>query len=294
MQILFLTDQTNKTLPNDILPSHILSNNILSNDILPSHTDNNALAIKIVVKHCDKIHNKLLKQLIIDHPEYRILYLKKSDLIWAVLQGDDIIKISADWQSHQSRIVKAGKNNELLLKACKLKACKLKACQSNEPMRVIDATAGFGIDGLILASTGARVTLIEQNPILFLLLKAEQHKMSQHPNWQKLMSRMDIIYGDSGKILHTLDKVDLIYLDPMFPSDSYKGLVNKHMQVLHKFVNPTNSDDEKKLFNSAIHKCDKLVIKRPISAPNFANINPMQSVSNDIVRFDKYSFINDR
>lgn len=279
MQILFLTDQTNKTLPNDIL----------SNDILSSHIDNNALAIKIVVKHCDKIHNKLLKQLIIDHPEYHILYLKKSDLIWAVLQGDDIIKISADWQSHQSRIVKAGKNNELLLKAC-----KLKACQSNEPMRVIDATAGFGIDGLILASTGARVTLIEQNPILFLLLKAEQHKMSQHPNWQKLMSRMDIIYGDSGKILHTLDKVDLIYLDPMFPSDSYKGLVNKHMQVLHQYINPPSFDDEVALFETAIAHCDKLVIKRPISAPNFANINPMQSVSNDIVRFDKYSFINDR
>lgn len=278
MQILFLTDQTNKTLPNDILSSHILSN-----DILPSHTDNNALAIKIVVKHCDKIHNKLLKQLIIDNPEYRILYLKKSDLIWAVLQGDDIIKISADWQSHQSRIVKAGKNNELLLKAC-----KLKACQSNEPMRVIDATAGFGIDGLILASTGARVTLIEQNPILFLLLKAEQHKMSQHPNWQKLMSRMDIIYGDSGKILHTLDKVDLIYLDPMFPSDSYKGLVNKHMQVLHQYINPPHFDDEVALFETATKHCDKLVIKRPISAPNFANKSPSQSFNNEVIRFDVY------
>lgn len=228
--------------------------------------------------NCDKLDNKILKKSIIHNPNTPLLFFYKDSLVWATVENNELIKVSTDWQSYQSRIVKAGKNSELLLKIAKL----------NREMRVIDGTAGFGIDGLILASTGANITLIEQNPLLFLLLKIEQRKMCQNKNWQKLMSRINIIYGDSGKILNRLDKVDLIYLDPMFPNDSYKGAVNKNMQVLHRFVNPPNSDDEIKLFNSAIHKCDKLVIKRPISAPFFANTQPSQSIANDIIRFDEY------
>lgn len=253
-------------------------------DFITTLNNNFGLNLTIDFVGCQNLDNKTLKQFMSDKPSIPLLFFDKDSLVWATLCNNELIKVNADWQSYQSRIVKAGQKNEMLLKIAKLK----------DKMRVIDGTAGFGIDALILASTGASVTLIEQNPILFLILKVEQHKMSQHKNWQKLMGRIDIIYGDSGKILHTLDKVDLIYLDPMFPSDSYKGLVNKHMQVLHQYINPPHFDDEVALFETAIAHCDKLVIKRPISAPNFANINPMQSVSNDIVRFDKYSFIKNR
>ncbi|UXZ05089.1 class I SAM-dependent methyltransferase [Moraxella nasicaprae] len=191
---------------------------------------------------------------------------------------NELIKTCLNWQSLQQRIVSSGKNNELLLKACKL----------NKEMSVIDGTAGFGIDGLILASTGARVTFIEQNPIVFLMLIFEKIKMSQHKNWQKLMERITIVFGDSNKIINDGVKHDLIYLDPMFPNDSYKGAVNKNMQILHLMVNPPNSDDELKLFNTAIAKCDKLVIKRPLSAPNFADKSPNQSFNNEVIRFDVY------
>ena len=86
------------------------------------------------------------------------------------------MKVSPNWQSLQQRVVKAGKKTELLLKAMQL--------QTN--MTVIDATAGFGQDSLILASTGASVTLLEQQPLMFLLLQLEQQKMAQHRNWQKI------------------------------------------------------------------------------------------------------------
>ncbi|WP_394261370.1 class I SAM-dependent methyltransferase [Moraxella boevrei] len=240
------------------------------------------LPIEISVIFTENFDNKNLKLLSTLHPNVPFLFFnQKGQLTLAKVANKEILKISCDWQSYQSRIVKAGKNSELLLKIAKL----------NREMSVIDATAGFGIDGLILASTGATATFIEKNPILFLLLKTEQHKMSQHKNWQKLMSRIDIKFGDSGEILKHLNKVDLIYLDPMFPNDSYKGAVNKNMQVLHSFVNPPNINDEIELFNTAIKNCDKLIIKRPINAPNFANINPIQSIANDVIRFDEYRLL---
>jgi 16S rRNA (guanine1516-N2)-methyltransferase len=50
-------------------------------------------------------------------------------------------------------------------------------------MQVMDATAGFGHDSLILASTGVRDDVSEQQPLMALLL-AEQQRMSEHTNWQ--------------------------------------------------------------------------------------------------------------
>lgn len=236
------------------------------------------LNLSIQFIEIEKADNKTLKKLANQYPNAPLLFLEKSSLILTMCNEHELIKVSSDWQSHQSRIVKAGKNSELLLKIAKL----------NNTMSVIDGTAGFGIDGLILASTGANVTLIEQNPMLFLMLKTEQLKMSQHKNWQKLMSRIDIQFGDSGDILKNTNHVDLIYLDPMFPNDSYKGAVNKNMQILHQFINPPTFDDEMNLFSSAMSQCQTLIIKRPISAPHFANMFPTQSMNNDVIRFDKY------
>ncbi|MDO4427594.1 MAG: class I SAM-dependent methyltransferase [Moraxella sp.] len=230
----------------------------------------------------DDFSNKNLKRLSTLHTQRNhntpFLFFEKDSLILAMVTEQDVIKSSLNWQSLQKRIVSAGKNNELILKACKL----------NKEMSVIDGTAGFGQDGLILASTGASVNLIEQNPILFLMLIFEQQKMSQNPNWQKLMARITIVFGDSNEIIKQMLKHDLIYFDPMFPNDSYKGAVNKNMQVLHQFINPPSFNDEIVLFETAMANCDKLIIKRPLSAPNFAGKLPIQSVNNEVIRFDVY------
>lgn len=235
------------------------------------------LPIDLTVITVQKIDNKLLKNISLDN-HLPIVFFDKQSLMLSKMIDNELIKTCLNWQSLQQRIVSAGKNNELLLKACKL----------NKEMRVIDGTAGFGQDGLILASTGARVTLIEQNPIVFLMLYFEKIKMSQHKNWQKLMERITIVFGDSNKIINDGIKHDLIYLDPMFPNGSYKGAVNKNMQILHAMLNPPTSDDELRLFDAAIAKCDKLIIKRPLSAPNFADKLPNQSLNNEVIRFDVY------
>nr|WP_315041258.1 class I SAM-dependent methyltransferase [uncultured Moraxella sp.] len=193
----------------------------------------------------------------------------------------DGMKVNPNWQSLTNRIVKAGKKTENLLKIAKLQ----------NDMQVIDCTAGFGHDSLILASTGASVAMIEQNPLMFLLLQCEYQKQLNNPNWQKLLGRISLNFGKSVDILPTLPKADVIYLDPMFPQDSYKSAVGKTMQILHFIENPPSFDDEMGLLNSAkngLKTNGRVIVKRPKSAPFLANLTPIDSLTNDVVRFDVY------
>ena len=90
--------------------------------------------------------------------------------------------MAPEWDKLQRRIVSAGRKSELLLQASKI----------TSDSHVIDATAGFGHDSLILASTGAQVTMLEQQPLIALLLLVEQQRMSALPNWQAYASTASI------------------------------------------------------------------------------------------------------
>lgn len=191
------------------------------------------------------------------------------------------VKVSPNWLAEQQRVVKAGKKSELLLKAAKPQA----------GMHIIDATAGFGHDSLILASSGASVTLIEAEPVMYVLLQHELAQMAQQPNWQKLVSRLSLQFGDAAQVLPTLPKADRVYLDPMFPQDSYKAAVGKTMQALHLIAKPPTLEQEVTLLTRAKQQLlpdGKVIVKRPLRAPYLALMTPDDSVSNDLVRFDSY------
>ena len=221
---------------------------------------------------------------------------EKNKLSWL----SDGLSVAPEWDKLQRRVVSAGRKSELLLQAAKITA----------DSTVIDATAGFGHDSLILASTGAQVIMLEHQPLIALLLLAEQQRMSTLPNWQKLMSRLQIINIDAlshfeklqAESVNAIKKVDVIYLDPMFPEDSYqdsktgKGAkVGKHMQALHQLASPPTSEEELQLLQSAqavvsqnAQKQGRVVVKRPQFAPLLANQQPSESWSNEAVRFDGY------
>ena len=129
----------------------------------------------------------------------------------------------------------AGRKSELILQACK-------------PSSRYDGTrwhSRFGHDALILASSGAHVTLCESNPVMALLLYYEYQAMVQVANWQGLLGRMDIIYKDTSEMT---GEFDCVYLDPMFPKDSYKAKVNKQMQALHELAAPPTQSEAHQLF----------------------------------------------
>ncbi|WP_299067840.1 class I SAM-dependent methyltransferase [uncultured Psychrobacter sp.] len=212
----------------------------------------------------------------------------------------DGLSVAPEWDKLQRRVVSAGRKSELILRAAKISA----------DSQVIDATAGFGHDSLILASTGAQVTMLEQQPLMALLLFSEQQRMSAQPNWQKLMARLTIINTDALSYFAQLQKnttdqavaVNVVYLDPMFPEDSYqdsktgKGAkVGKQMQALHHLAHPPTLDEEMALLNKAQAVVadnqegrGRVIVKRPQQAPFLAQQNPDESWHNAAVRFDGY------
>ena len=250
----------------------------------------------------EKLNQKRREQLSQSSTHLILLLDDKDKLSWL----SDGLSVAPEWDKLQRRVVSAGRKSELLLQAAKITA----------DSKVIDATAGFGHDSLILASTGAQVTMLEQQPLMALLLLAEQQRMSALPNWQKLMSRLRIIHTDALSYFESINfasfdnesttgneqDVDVIYLDPMFPEDSYqdsktgKGAkVGKHMQALHQLARPPTLDEEQQLLQSALaivsrngQKQGRVIVKRPQLAPLLAHLEPSESWSNEAVRFDGY------
>lgn len=249
----------------------------------------------------EKLNQKRRQQLSQTSTQPILLLDEKNKLSWL----SDGLSVAPEWDKLQRRVVSAGRKSELLLQAAK----------ATSDSMVIDATAGFGHDSLILASTGAQVVMLEQQPLMALLLLAEQQRMSALPNWQKLMSRLQIINIDALSYFEKLQSdaiddskendakvVDVIYLDPMFPEDSYqdsktgKGAkVGKHMQALHQLARPPTSEEELQLIQSAqavvsqhAQRQGRVVVKRPQLAPLLANQQPSESWHNEAVRFDGY------
>ena len=249
----------------------------------------------------DKLSQKRRQQLSQAATQPILLLEEKNKLSWL----SDGLSVAPEWDKLQRRVVSAGRKSELLLQAVKI----------TSDSQVIDATAGFGHDSLILASTGAQVIMLEQQPLMALLLLVEQQRMSGLANWQKLMSRLHIINTDALGYFATLaadmiddtkeidmKAVDVVYLDPMFPEDSYqdsktgKGAkVGKHMQALHQLASPPTLEQEEQLLQSAqavvrqnAQTSGRVVVKRPQFAPLLAHQQPSESWHNEAVRFDGY------
>ena len=248
----------------------------------------------------DKLNQKRRQQLSQTSIQPILLLDEKNKLSWL----SDGLSVAPEWDKLQRRVVSAGRKSELLLQAAKVTSDSI----------VIDATAGFGHDSLILASTGAQVIMLEQQPLMALLLLVEQQRMSGLANWQKLMSRLQIINNDALSYFDSLNNVsaadqskliDVVYLDPMFPENSYqdsktgKGAkVGKHMQALHQLALPPTADEELQLLQSAqavvrqngrnTQVQGRVVVKRPQLAPQLAHQPASESWHNEAVRFDGY------
>lgn len=245
----------------------------------------------------EKLTQKRRQQLSQTSTQPILLLDDKNALSWL----SNGLSVAPEWDKLQRRVVSAGRKSELLLQAAKI----------TSDSKVIDATAGFGHDSLILASTGAQVVMLEQQPLMALLLLAEQQRMSTVANWQKLMSRLHIVHTDAlsyfvnvngAPISESHQAVDMVYLDPMFPEDSYqdsktgKGAkVGKHMQALHQLAHPPTLEEEQQLLESALavvghneQPSGRVIVKRPQFAPPLAHQSPNECWHNEAVRFDGY------
>ncbi len=164
------------------------------------------------------------------------------------------------------------------------KACGL---HDHKNLRIIDACAGFGTDGLLLASMGATVTLIERQDIIFSALKQALKKASFHPSLASIAERMTLLAGDSIELIWNLT-ADVIYIDPMFPKTTKTALSNKNMQLLQHYIG--SDDDTSELLDVALKKARyRVVVKRPRKSDCIAHVRqPHFQLTGKANRFDIY------
>jgi 16S rRNA (guanine1516-N2)-methyltransferase len=166
--------------------------------------------------------------------------------------------------------------NELLAKAVGVK--------KNQILSVIDATAGLGRDGFILACLGCEVTMLERSPVVAESLQdALTRALSDAELAQKLS--LKLINSDAKDYFLSLTAAqfpDVIYLDPMHPVRTKSALVKKDMRLLREIVGEDLDADMLLLIALNCAK-RRVVVKRPRLALPLAERKP------DIVMLGKHS-----
>jgi len=149
---------------------------------------------------------------------------------------------------------------------------------------ILDLTAGLGRDGMLLASLGCQVTLVERQPLVGLLLEDALLRAAQALPWVR--ERVELIVTDALES-SDLPVCEVAYLDPMFPARDKTAQVKKEMQLFHRLVG-RDSDSDRLLERARGLAHQRIVVKRPRKAPFLANRPPSGSITGKTTRYDIY------
>ena len=155
---------------------------------------------------------------------------------------------------------------------------------------VVDMTAGWCTDACHLAQAGLDVMAIEHSPLVYAMVR---HTLDDHP----VSERLKLHFGESIEILPKLaSSVDVVYLDPMYPSRPGSAASPKDITILRAIVDAGKvgntalvSDAESKIFQLAMKTATKRVV---VKRPHYADpVSPgkVGETSGKQVRFDIYN-----
>lgn len=179
-----------------------------------------------------------------------------------------------------------GKTAQRLLNQGKHLLARAVGFKKSQPLTVLDATAGLGQDGFVLASLGCQVLLLERSPIIAALLNdGILRAKAQSPNLTMKLQQTNSI--DYLMQLTPEAFPDVIYLDPMYPEKQNSALNKKALRWLRDIVG--DDSDAEQLLAVALCKAHKrVVVKRPRLAPHLGNHKPDFSTLGKTCRFDVY------
>ena len=134
--------------------------------------------------------------------------------------------------------------------------------KSNKNRNIVDATAGLGYDAFILASIGAKVTLIERSDKMYEIL---QNGIDEGKSFggeiEKIINRMELLFGDSKDILPRLSP-EVIMIDTMYKDRKKTALVKNNMRLVRDIVGPDS--DYIDLLKIALNcATNRVVLKQP-------------------------------
>lgn len=167
---------------------------------------------------------------------------------------------------------------------------KAVAGRSKEPLTVVDATAGLGRDGFLLAAAGHQVTLIERHPVIATLLADGLFRAAQDGEMSTVCQRIQLVTGRAHDILAQMimsSRPEVIYLDPMFPERQKSALVKKEMRIFREVVG--DDEDAQDLLEVALQIATKrVVVKRPRKSETIGPRKPGHQLIGTSSRFDVY------
>ena len=215
---------------------------------------------------------------------------------WRVFTNDRKTTVGIDFflPSFYSRLSRQSFDKENVVRAVKGRN-KIDPCLS-----VLDATAGFGYDGFLLANAGYQVTMVEKIPLLaFLLEQAIQRVACSEDAIADIESRINFYEGDSVTVMQNWQgpRPAVIYLDPMYSAaekELKRGLkktaaVKKNMAFLQQVASHNSEAEDQVLFDTAIKTAKyKIVVKRAPGAEYLAGQKPSSSIEGKSARFDIY------
>lgn len=153
---------------------------------------------------------------------------------------------------------------------------------------VVDATAGLGRDAFLLASLGARVTLIERSETMHaLLLEGLERARAEGGRHAETVSRMTLVHGDSCVLLPQM-KPQVILIDPMHPPRDKTALVKKEMRLIRDIVG--TDADSVQLMQVALEAAqNRVVLKWPLRADPMAGVRkPSHQILGKSTRYDVF------
>ena len=149
--------------------------------------------------------------------------------------------------------------------------------------KVLDLSAGLGIDALFLSQMGYEVTAVERNSIIYLALKTAQEQLSESDAKKvKFFHDSALDFLNSSK-----DNYDIIYFDPMFPEKKKSALSKQEMILFRNLVGTDGDASEVIDFVLKSKKAKRFVLKRPLKAPPLKQ-KPEFSFLGKLIRFDIY------
>ena len=215
-----------------------------------------------------------------------LLYFNEQDALHLSVAdkqcNNETISINFSTGKSHHRLLFGGGKQQPITKACGL--------IKHKNWTILDATAGLAQDAFVIASlmSQSSITLIEQHPAIFSLIQYAIQQPTDNPAIQNICNKMSVINDDSIIFMDTHKKqFDVIYLDPMYPERKKKAKVKKGMQALQTLIG--HEQNETTLFESAIASAkQRVVIKRPKSAPFYTNTQPSFDCSSKNTRYDVY------
>ena len=153
---------------------------------------------------------------------------------------------------------------------------------------LVDMTPGWCADALQIARQGIRVSAIERNRVVFLMIRYARTGMSD----AALRERLQLFHGRSERWLETQrHQPDVIYLDPVFPVKTKSAATRKEMVILQRLSqqdDDDHSENDRMLFDTAMkYALKRVVVKRPHHAAPLAP-GKVGETRGKLVRFDIY------